>query len=144
MRVPSTRQPTESRRLALASLLAIVFGVSGCGDGKKGAGDGDSVSGKVTLNGQAVAGQVVFIAADGKDYIAPIGEDGSYLAAGVPKGQAKILVKGASGVAPKGGADMPGSGGKGVAPPAKYGVPGNGLTFDVTGGAQKRDIELTK
>jgi len=38
--------------------------------------------------------------------------------------------------------EAPTGGAQGVAPPVKYAQPGNGLTFTVTGGEQRYNIEL--
>jgi len=101
----------------------------------------------VTLNGQAVAGQVVFVGTDKTEVASPIAPDGMYRVNNPPKGQATVLVKGtgtpAGGALPKDtkGPDV-GGGSTGVAPPAKYATAAGGLTFDVTGGEQTFNIEL--
>lgn len=136
------------RAPSLFLLLAALAGVTGCG--KSGSGGKDTVSGKVTLNGQPVAGQVVFIGSDSKEYMSPIGADGNYQVIGVPKGEATILVKGiGTPAAPKAGPgkekppEMPGmAGGGGAAPPVKYSTAAGGLKVSVTGGEQKHDIPL--
>jgi len=129
-------------------LFVVALGtVGGCGT----KGPKSSVSGKVTLNGQNVAGQVTFVGADNKELSSPIREDGSYLIENPPTGSVKVLVKGmtSGGPAPMtpktpgmpSMPDMPGA--KGVAPPAKYGsVATTPLTFEVTGGKQTYDIPL--
>jgi hypothetical protein len=133
----------------------LVFSIStialvGCGS--KGA--SDSVSGKVTMNGQIVAGQVIFITSDKKEIASPITAEGVYTINNPPKGEVQIIVKGA--VAPGGpvarpipkGDKTPGEpppspmASSGATPPAKYAQAGNGLKFTVTGGQQTYDIDL--
>jgi hypothetical protein len=128
-------------RLGLTTLFALALCVAGCGDSTKGG--NDTISGKVTLKGQAVSGQVVFITPDGKEHMAPIGEGGSYSVPGIPKGQVKITVRALPGATttPKGSGDLPGMA-RGVAPPARYAKANNGLSFDSTGGNQAHNIEL--
>jgi len=139
------RRATDGVSLLL--LLSVLLWGAGCGP----KGPKNSVSGKVTLNGKAVAGQVSFIGPDGKEITSGINPDGTYMIPDPPTGQAKIVVKG-----------MPGGGGVagvqgtktieapgattaevGVPPPLKYAAPDNGLTFNVTGGKQTHNIELT-
>jgi hypothetical protein len=134
-----------SRRCALV-LLALALGIAGCGDSKP-QGPSDSVSGKVLLNGEPVSGEVVFVAADKKQFPSPIALDGSYRVVNVSKGEAQILVRGLGGGTLKGkvgakGAE-PGLGtGGGTQPPKKYATPGNGLKLMVTGGHQTHDLTL--
>ena len=142
MTPPTTHRLLVVRHCMQAVLFAATLCVVGCGDTKKGSGTTDIISGKVTLNGQAVSGQVVFVSTDGKEHLGPIGDGGSYSIPGVPKGPARIVVRAMpGGSSVKGGGDLPGMS-KGVAPPAKYAGVNNGLTFDVTGGPQTKDIEL--
>ena len=124
--------------------------IAGCGGGGKG--KGDTVSGKVTLNGNPVAGEVIFVGSDGKESKMLISMDGSYTVASVAKGEAKIGVKSMSmgiGNAPAptgaGKSDMPGvTPASGVPAPAKYSNPSSsGLTYTVKGGDEKFDIVLT-
>jgi len=125
----------------------MLAGLSGCD--KKPDEAANSVSGKVTLNGEPVLGTVVFVGADNKEAMSGIKADGSYSVPNPPTGQVKILVKGMGGAAPpvatppkEGGGTMPKAGG--VAPPAKYGaVNTTDLKFEVTSGKQKHDITLT-
>jgi hypothetical protein len=139
---PTSHRLPVARLLTQTVLVAAILCVVGCGDTKKGGGTSDAVSGKVTLNGQAVSGQVVFITPDGKEHLAPIGEGGSYSIPGVPKGAVRIAVRPLpGGTAIKGGGDLPGTT-RGVAPPAKYGTANSGISFDITGGQQTKDIEL--
>ena len=64
--------PTPVRPLwvrgGAAALCLAALALCGCG-----ARPSSSVSGKVTLNGQAVSGDVVFVGSDNKQYVAPIG-----------------------------------------------------------------------
>ena len=117
-----------ARRLGFLPLLAAIAFLAGCGGGK---GKQDIVSGKVTMNGQAVSGIVVFVCSDGKEISSPTAPDGGYQIVAPAKGEAKIAVKG-MGAMPAGGAaggpapgmpGMPGGGaGGGKAPPE--GAPG--------------------
>jgi len=146
------------------SLSAAVFLIFACGcGGSGGGGDKDLVKGRVTLNGQAVAGQVIFVAADKKEYPTVIALNGDYQLTKLPKGEYSVLVKSGMGSAPgapaMGGADKIKSDkmGKnlvletkkdesgGAEPPAKYSQLGGGndLKVTVTGGDQKYDIVLT-
>jgi len=132
----------------------LVFGlllVAGCGpSGPKSS--VNKVSGKVTLNGQPVAGAVEFVGADGKKAECPITPGtGEYLLNDPPMGDVTILVKGMAMPTLAGSPDaakgidksVPEAKAAGVAPPAKYGVPNNDLKFKVTGGDQKYDITLS-
>jgi len=147
---------SSASRLRLARALcgvslALFVGVSGC---NKSSGPQNSVSGKVTLNGEPVSGLVSFIGA-GKTETAPSNPaDGAYLIPNPPTGQVKITVKPMPGeepgkklVAPKdlSGADVSGSSAKkGVPPPAKYGSPAtSGLATEIKPGKQTYDIPLT-
>ncbi len=143
---------------SIASILRRAFGVAvltagavtltGCGGVGKG-GAADSVSGKVTLDGQPVAGEVFFVGSDKKEVGSPIGPEGNYEISNPPKGDVLIVVKGKPGIPSIPGAKAapdlpPPPTATGVAPPAKYGQPNNGLKFTVTGGKQVYDIVLTK
>lgn len=134
------------RLLSILPLGVVVILIAGCGGGGKG--KGDTVSGKVTLNGNPVAGEVIFIGSDGKESKMLISMDGSYTVASPAKGEAKIGVKSmGSAPAPSGAgkSDMPGfSPASGVPAPAKYNNPStSGLTYTVKGGDEKFDIVLT-
>jgi hypothetical protein len=111
----------------------------------------DSVSGKVTLSGKPVNGQVVFVRSDGKEHIGfTHGPDGSYTILNVPKGEVTVLIKGLGPVSgnsrPSAPSRPPPVGPKpatgGVAPPARYAAPGE-LKLVVVGGQQVKDFELT-
>jgi len=130
----------------LCLFVALLVGLSGCD--KKGDEAANSVSGKVTLNGEPVAGIITFVGADNKEVSGPIKPDGTYTVANPPAGQVKILVKGMGGTLPtatppkEAGGNMPKMGG--VSPPAKYSaVNTTDLKFEVTSGKQKHDITLT-
>jgi len=138
--------------LSLALFIALLGGVSGCGN--KG-GAKVTVTGKVTLNGSPVAGQVTFHGPDGKDSLAvPTNSDGTYSMPDPPTGQCKVTVKpmiGSSGlvkppeVKDQKMPDMPGSAAAGVAPPPKYhNAQSTDLTYDVkaTPATQTYDIQL--
>ncbi len=125
-----------------ASLAFLVL--SGCGE--SGTSPGDSVSGKVTLGGQPVAGTVVFVWPDRKEMSAPLTVEGKYQILNPAKGEVQILVKApATMVVPKGAKalEMPGAVPTvGTLPPEKYAKPKNGLAFNITGGQQTYDIVL--
>jgi hypothetical protein len=126
--------------VSLALLLALGT-LAGCGG--RGKAPDSSVSGKVTLGGRAVAGQVVFVGSDQKEIAAPINPEGAYQINNPPKGEYQVVVKGVPGVPVVPGTKAPGDAPPpGAAPPAKYAQPGNGLKFSITGGEQKYDIEL--
>jgi len=148
--------PCEFRKALLASLWSLLGFVvvlsSGCSGGAGAA--KDAVSGKVTLNGQAVAGEVKFVWQDKKQEMAsPINPQGEYTILEPPPGKVKIVVKGMMAgqklIAPPAkdapkmeGAPVVGTGG--VAPPAKYeSVASTPLEFEVKSGKQQHNIELT-
>jgi hypothetical protein len=125
--------------------LAILLFLGGCSSQQ------NSVSGKVTLNGKAVTGQVAFLGADGHERIAPIDPDGSYRIINPPLGEVKIVVRGFNiprasrtgmKLAPLPGGTLASGPTPALAPPARYAWPANGLTFTVKGGAQTFDIPL--
>ena len=141
------------RPLALLGFLATLS-AGGCSS-SSGSGSGNAISGKVTLNGQAVAGTLAFTGPDNKEVSAPINADGTYQVTLPGKGDYTILVKPLAAGMNKGGApvpppkdapapkDMPDiKGSPGVPPPARYAQPNNGLKLTVTGGPQTHDIEL--
>jgi hypothetical protein len=137
-------------------VLAAVLLAVGCG-GSKG-----SVSGKVTYKNKPLTkGGVSFIDEKGHVYRSEIGSDGSYSVSKIPPGPAKITVitpgafrmpKTAGG--PPKGVDAAGSTGTGSGSgmgagadtgslPEKYKDPDtSGLTYTVTTGDQKHDIDL--
>jgi len=132
--------------LCLLLFLSCLLCGPGCSD--KGGGKGE-IKGKVTLDGQPVAGTVVFIVGDKEVSTQTLPPLGAYAAFEVPKGTAKVKVIKAPGAAPAmGGAkagEAPGAGGTPmVPPPDKYASADNGLTLAVTGGNQTFDIILSK
>ena len=141
------------RTLGLAATALAIALLAGCGSGGKDS--KNQVTGKVTLDGKAVAGTVYFQFPDNKELTSPISAtDGAYQIIDAPNGQAKVSIKGGLGggaptskpPAMKGAPEMPemGGGPGGVAPPKKYGSPTtSGLTFEVKGGKQTYDIPLT-
>jgi hypothetical protein len=148
---------SRTRHGLLTALLAgaVVF-AAGCG---KTGGPNNTVKGKVTLDGQVVAGEVVFIASDGKEYASSL-VTGIYSIPNIPKGEATVLVKppsaGVGGIGGKkaetpkvkdkaGGQDMAAGMEMGVPPPAKYSKKENGIKKTITGKSLETiDIELTK
>jgi len=145
----------HARFLLTALLIAAIVGVAGCG----GKGPKNLLTGKVTLDGKAVNGELTFIGPDGTPRIAPVNPDGSYVIGDLPAGDYQVLVKAmakpagmigaAPPIVPKDSSPMPGmpSGptlGQGADPPKKYSTQGNGLTVKVTGASkQSHDITLT-
>lgn len=144
------------RRLVAVLALPLLAWLGGCTDGPR-----DLVHGKVTLDGQSVAGEIVFVGAGDKKFKAPI-LDGKYSLAGAPAGTYKVAIEAGPG-APGGVKDGPAppgkdlktgdkmtgmpeaKGGGGVAPPAKYNsVETSGLTLEVKGGKQEKDWALSK
>jgi hypothetical protein len=141
------RRPLLARATRQVSFL-LLFAALACLTGCPGGGPGDaknSVSGKVTLNGQPVSGMVGFIGSDGKEVPAPIKPDGTYIVDNPPTGDVKVVVRGMQGPSLPKGVTMQDMGGpQGVQPPPKYASPAtSGLTFNVTGGKQNYNIELT-
>ena len=133
------------------SLLVAALIFAGCGD----AGPANAVSGKVTLNGEPVAGSITFVGADGKEVSSPVGPGGgTYNIVDPPQGEVTVLIKG-PGIAatpelkPAPGAmAMPsgtdkGANSMGVNPPAKYADASGGLKYTVRAGRQTKDFELT-
>jgi len=128
------------RRLLALCLLAPL--ALGCPSG----GGQQQLSGNVTLNGDKVAGTLVLVGADGKEYPGPI-LNGKYLVPNVPKGDYDVLIRpapGATGLAaPKKDAGTLGSETQGVAPPEKYSKAGVLEKVKVTGGQQTKDFTLS-
>jgi hypothetical protein len=140
------------RLVSLALLSTAVLVVAGCG-GKSG--PKNQVSGKVTLNGQPVVGTIKFSAGGKEKSGAILGNDGAYAVEDPPMGECDVTIE------PMGG-DMPGGikaapavtgagavkeaglvgAGQSQRPPDKYRKPGL-LKFNVTGGKQTKDFELT-
>jgi len=137
------------RVACLALLLTSLIFLTGCPG--KGKGPKNSVSGKVTLGNQTVAGSVVFVYADGKEVGSPINAQGVYTIPDPPPGQVKVLVKPVGGGAgpalkpPPGGPEMPKlpGAGEGATPPAKYAAARTSdLTYEVKSGNHTFDIPL--
>jgi hypothetical protein len=125
--------------------------------GCQGKGPKSLVRGKVTLEGQPVAGQIVIIGSDNKEKSAPLAM-GQYSIENPPSGEVTIVVKGLGpgmslggkleGIktkekgAPAGAAASPDMG---VEPPAKYGKKEGGIKKTIKGsGVEVMDIELTR
>ncbi len=139
------------RYSGLCGLVAFLLplALAGCGPRT------GTVSGTVTYKGQALGnGSVMFLTKDGKAQSGLIGSDGSYTVANVPSGPVTITVQttppaGAQGGGMKvKGTEMPDMGGgtaagKYVPIPDKYkNKDQSGLSYDVTAGPQKHDIQL--
>lgn len=133
--------------------LFLLFAFLTLGCDKSGKGGANEVTGKVTLGDQPVAGDVVFVYADGKELATPI-VDGKYTMPDAPTGPVKVFIRpglAASGklVAPKGGPEagggipVAGGGSGGAAPPQQYqSAATSGLTYEVKAGKQTYDIPL--
>jgi len=142
--IPSSLLPLCRGAFLFLGLLVL----GGCGSG----GAANSLSGKVTLNGNPVGGTLTFSGGGKEVGPVPINPDGTYKVENLPVGEVNIIVKGFPGVgvgmptAPPPaikGMEMPtGAAKMGVAPPARYAAPGNGLTVTVKGGKQTHDIVL--
>jgi hypothetical protein len=147
--------PVCCRAGLILAVVAVLFSSAGCGKPKT-----NTVSGKVTLNGEPVAGEVTFIGPSKKKTSSPI-TDGKYKVVDVEAGENQITVAtlGAGGPARVGPANMPqgmqgipgdpmkgmpvpSEGSTGKPPPEKYATPGNGLSFDVKPGSNDYDITL--
>jgi len=145
--LPGRPRPRVARLLAKAGVfgaLVVLLGVSGCSSTTNEA--ANSVSGKVTLSGQAVHGKVTFHGAD-KSAEAPTNPDGSYKIDNPPQGSVRITVSALPGTVvggppPKDVPPMPG-GSLGIPPPAKYANASSGLTYEVKAGKQTHDIPLS-
>ncbi len=152
-----SRLQLQLARFSLAVFLMVILAaIPGCPGAPQVT---NLVTGKVTLGGKRVEGIVSFIGADNKSVDAPIGPDGVYNIANPPMGKVKITVKPAPGLAagvggavPQGaapvGGELKGKGGKeyvpGVPPPAKYATPDNGLTYEVKGGKEEKNLQLSE
>jgi hypothetical protein len=137
-------RPTRIYRLlGLAAALLLVGGCS----------QQDRVAGRVTFGGAPVKGGfVTFIGPDNRRRTADINGDGEYQFLDHPSGTVKVGVAGvvadpskstAARPVPKDVHGAPRAPATTTPLPRKYADPDNGLTFDVTGGSQKFDIELT-
>ena len=134
------------KSLGVFSLLVIAGALAGCGADN---GSKEGVSGKVTIGGQPVAGEICFTAPNGNEFKSPLAPDGGYEIVKPPKGDAKVTIKPMPAASPppdgkvKEMPGMPSTGSAGVAPPAKYGkVESSGLTYRVKGGVEKKDFTL--
>src|SRR5262249_9752872 len=124
-------------------LLLLFSALATLGCGSKSGGPQNSVSGKVALNGQPVAGEVVFAGPGKKEVKTVIGLDGYYFVTDPPVGENNITIRRVGGMAPpKDASKMPGAPSPVPSPPAKYARPGNGLKFNYTVGTQTYVIDL--
>ena len=153
-RLPSAWTTVRRAICVGVGLLPMLFLATGCSGSAE---TKNSVSGKVTVKDQPVAGIVTFIYSDKKEMTAPITSDGSYTIPNLKTGSVKVVIKAMPGgaaepklVAPpadKGPAmpNMPGSVlvGGGVAPPAMYREEATSpLSYEVKEGKQTYDIAL--
>jgi len=141
--------PRYSLTCALA-LLVAVLGL-GCGSSSR----SGELSGKVTLNGEGVAGTIVLLGSDGKEAAQGPILAGRYLIMNPPKGEYDVVVRPPVTGAPtgvpapkpekdkeKGGGTLAGTS-QGAAPPEKYSRPGALEKLKVTGSKQEHNITLT-
>jgi hypothetical protein len=149
--------PKKSMSLT-KQFVAMLFFASpliscGCSGGGQ-SGPTNIVKGKVTLNGQPVSGDVIFVSSDNKEIKTTIALNGEYVISNAPKGEYQVLVRAqGAGTNPPANdktkmSDPSGGSGtlKGAEPPSKYAKPNNGLPkVDYKGtGEMKHDIELTQ
>jgi hypothetical protein len=147
----------SSRGRLAYGLLAVVASLataalSGCGPSKA------SITGTVTISGQPLpSGTITFTSDAGtKPVKGSAITDGKYTITDFPAGPAKVSVvttppPSGAGVPPPGVAAMPLPAGAGTPPgkyvpiPLKYSNPDkSGLTYEVKGGEQTKDFELTR
>jgi len=133
--------------IGVVGLALVSFSSLGCD--KKDGGAANGVYGKVTFEGKAVFGSVVFIGSDNKETEGLLDAEGKYTVAELPQGDYKVVVRGmVGGVAPgpKGVAGPKSDAGEasGATPPAKYAAAAtSGLTFKRASGKQEHNIALT-
>ncbi len=143
-----THRHVSRRPVRAALVTSLLVALAGCSPPTA------KVTGKVTYRGQAVtAGTVAFFGPGNQVASAPLGDDGSYAAVGVPLGQVTVTVTTPS---PGPNAEQLARNpmvkikkvevqatDKAVTVPAKYGLPGtSGLTTTVAEGSQSFNIEL--
>jgi hypothetical protein len=145
-RSPFRRTTLRWTGAGLAVLLCLPL-CTGCNKGGTPAGKG-AVTGKVTLGDKGVGpnANVAFFGADDKQVSeATTTGEGDYIMPNVPVGPVKIAVFRRMPVAktpPPQMAGMPTPAPE-LAIPGKYSQPSSGLTYTVTQGQQKHNIELT-
>ncbi len=117
----------------------------------------DMVSGKVTLDGKPVIGEIIFIGADGKQVTSSVGPTGgAYSIGNPPQGEVTIVIRSLAGMTMPAGAGPPPNAGEAsktmastggitsVPAPAKYADPQTSdLRYTVKPGKQEHDIQLT-
>lgn len=130
------------RYTAVATLLALcgILASLGCGGTGK-----SSLSGKVTLKGSGVTGDIILIGADKKEIKGDI-LNGNYRIENPPKGEYDVVIRGLPTFSmPPAAKDAPtntAATDTAVSPPAKYAKPGSLPKLSVTGGNQTHNIEL--
>jgi len=158
--IPPQRPSSFRKQLTRASfaffVAVLITWLPGCPQGSV----TNGVKGKVTTEGNVVAGTVFFTGSDNTELKSPIDPKGEYYIQNTKVGTYKISVKGETGPggvgappAPPEAKDkkdkgLPGDNTKlstftpGKAPPKKYESPDNGLTFDAKGGQETKDLDL--
>jgi hypothetical protein len=142
-----------ARRWLGALAVAVCVAVFGCGGVGKG-----TITGKVTYKGQTLKGGRVTYSVKGKSVLAEIGEDGTYTAADVPTGEAKVTVqtsylqqmaRAPKYKVPEGAPEGYKAGGDPSAAKRYVAIPPNyedleltNLTYNVKSGNQTNDIDL--
>ncbi len=132
------------RSLASSAAYLVLAGLMGCGGGS--GSDKATVIGKVSYKGAPVTGGTLTLySAEGAPYPVAIKADGTFNVSGVPVGQMGVAIDtGAAPAAPPAGS----SGGQAPPPhvdlPKKYKDPkSSGLTWDIKGGKNTKDFDLT-
>jgi hypothetical protein len=135
----------------LQALLLVLLLVTGCDDSGR---RGSQVSGKVVYQGKALPSEkitwtVIFVSSNDQKTSAVVGKDGTYTADNVPAGPTRIAVVGApsvpGGLVPHGQPrlQLSDASQRLLSSLKKFQSPDqSGLTYTVTKGNQRHDIEL--
>jgi hypothetical protein len=110
-----------ARSLPGLAALALALGASGCGEGAK-----TEVGGTIKLNGQPpkfTGLEVVFVHPNGTQVAAPVREDGTYKAEGVPAGEVMVCFAYITPDAAQQGAEFKASGGRKLTKPGEAEAP---------------------
>jgi hypothetical protein len=129
------------RGLAVVGACLALTALYGCGGGDS---TKATVSGKVTYKGAPVpSGTITLYPASGPEYPIILRPDGTFNTSDVPVGPMGVGISTPPAMAMPAGTDQSAMG-KVVPIPAKYKDPKtSGLTWDVTGGKQSKNFELT-